>query len=769
MESARHAFADQHAFVVRAVRGVLGDPALAEDAAQEAWMRALRPGGTTTIGWLVTAARNIGLDQRRSRAAREARERRRALDRGEVVADASDGALERVERRQRVASTVLALAEPLRSVVLLRYEEGLTAVEIARRTGVDEATVRRRLARAHEELRRRLDREFGDRQAWAALGAPLLGAGVSRVGVAVALTLALGAAGLGWLTRPMGRAAQPEMVAPVTPAAMLVDASAALEPAGAARARVAVAAATQETAPSAVPDERERLLAQAELWDRARFDDYERATFSFQHGRRDDPELEVTRNDWDLLFTNGAFDVNTVVDDHSVIAALGAVDPRRLAESLPAPLVWSDARDSRAPIFARTTHAYLVLSRDSDTDLATVFQVVEFDGDRVVLDWYTTDGTGRAQGSFRDDGEGEPLVRTLARIRGAWRAARPLRDGVVRMQVQYRGNGNPCEVDLSGDAIAYVDRVVPAPFDLGVPPGEPYESVAYANGGFLPEGHAFRVTSVELRRVRAAGAERLPQPTVTVGGRVVPLCRVGDPAPYERDGARPAPELLRFDDSERDTWTGELFVLPGEEPRTSLEVEEPGGVEVVLRGAVVPHALDPNRGFGGANEGFFVTPPYVPPPVPALTRPRAVLQLRAGAQGGNTSTLDLLGRESRVEHVRAERLDLAVPPRMSDPSEAFVEGGSVPEGKVFVITHVTWYGSAAGDTNGGGLVALRVGDVQVLSVERSDEPLRGQWTGAVPIARGEEHRVKLSIANSSFAHVELEGELRDAPKVGAPR
>lgn len=55
---------------------------------------------------------------------------------------------------------------------------------------------------------------------------------------------------------------------------------------------------------------------------RSKHEDYEAATFSFQHGLRDDPDLAITRNDWDVQFGNGRdeFTVQMVTDDRSQIA-----------------------------------------------------------------------------------------------------------------------------------------------------------------------------------------------------------------------------------------------------------------------------------------------------------------------------------------------------------------------------------------------------------------------------------------------------------------
>ena len=44
---------------------------------------------------------------------------------------------------------------------------------------------------------------------------------------------------------------------------------------------------------------------QAVLWSRQRYKDYEKATFNFVFGIRDDPGLAQTRNDWCLQYGNG--------------------------------------------------------------------------------------------------------------------------------------------------------------------------------------------------------------------------------------------------------------------------------------------------------------------------------------------------------------------------------------------------------------------------------------------------------------------------------
>jgi len=69
---------------------------------------------------------------------------------------------------------VLALEEPYRTAILLRYYRGMSAAQIARELGIPPATVRTRLMRALDRLRARLDRtNDGDGRSWIVALGPL--------------------------------------------------------------------------------------------------------------------------------------------------------------------------------------------------------------------------------------------------------------------------------------------------------------------------------------------------------------------------------------------------------------------------------------------------------------------------------------------------------------------------------------------------------------------------------------------------------------------
>jgi len=194
----------QHAGWLRALAArLVRDPHGAEDLVQETWIAALEkpPEARTPLGpWLARVLRNLARNARRGEERRHAREAWSAAP--ELQASADRIALE-AEGQRLLAEAVAALEEPLRAVVVLRYFRGLDSAEIARELGIPAGTVRWRLARALEELRARLDRHAGGREAWLrvlapiALRAPARGALVAAGTIAGAAT-ALVLAGLLW-------------------------------------------------------------------------------------------------------------------------------------------------------------------------------------------------------------------------------------------------------------------------------------------------------------------------------------------------------------------------------------------------------------------------------------------------------------------------------------------------------------------------------------------------------------------------------------------
>ena len=167
----------ERSWVRRVARALVRDGARSDDLEQSVWLRALeRPREVRSPrAWLGTALRNAAVDLFR----REGRRRRReeAAARSDT-APAADEAVARAEALRRAVDAALALHEPYRTVVVLRFFEDVAPPAIAERLGVPLETVRTRLRRALEILRARLDDEHGgDRRAWLALLLPLAGRG----------------------------------------------------------------------------------------------------------------------------------------------------------------------------------------------------------------------------------------------------------------------------------------------------------------------------------------------------------------------------------------------------------------------------------------------------------------------------------------------------------------------------------------------------------------------------------------------------------------
>lgn len=143
-----------HADFVRAIaRSLLADDAAADDVVQDTMIAAMqRPprvlGGLR--GWLSTVARNFARQERRAAVRRTRRERAAA---GTTTAPSAAEVHEREALRARVVCAVLALPDPYREVVLLRFYDERSPRAIAAALALPVETVRTRLKRGLERLR----------------------------------------------------------------------------------------------------------------------------------------------------------------------------------------------------------------------------------------------------------------------------------------------------------------------------------------------------------------------------------------------------------------------------------------------------------------------------------------------------------------------------------------------------------------------------------------------------------------------------------------
>ena len=216
-------------FLRRLAHSLLDDAAAADDVLQQTWLTALekRPRDPGALrGWLASITRNLAREGGRRNA------RRRAWEAGAARPEALPDTQEIVEResvRRQVVEAVLALDEPYRSAILLRFYEELPPRRIAERLGVPVETVRTRLKRGLAQLGRRLDGAHGgDRRRWvagliplalaneAAAATPLLllpGLSVLGPGAQMAagalLMLGLAAGAVWWLARDDAPPQQP--------------------------------------------------------------------------------------------------------------------------------------------------------------------------------------------------------------------------------------------------------------------------------------------------------------------------------------------------------------------------------------------------------------------------------------------------------------------------------------------------------------------------------------------------------------------------------
>lgn len=107
-------------------------------------------------------------------------------------------------------------------------------------------------------------------------------------------------------------------------------------------------------------------------------DNYDLAAFSFKYGGNGPVTRKLTRNNWDILFGNGArdrdtFEVTMVTDDRSRIKDLGELS---WYDTFKVPSLDAYPAPTREPsVNAVTGHMYLVHSRDRDSDYYALFRV----------------------------------------------------------------------------------------------------------------------------------------------------------------------------------------------------------------------------------------------------------------------------------------------------------------------------------------------------------------------------------------------------------
>ena len=139
-------------------RGVLRDPGLAEDAVQDAYLRAFRrlddlSDPASFVPWLRRIVITIALNMRRAR--------RYTLvqldDAPEVPVLDEEETRWSEQQRQRLAGALLTLTADERRVCDRRYHGRWSTARLAQQAGIDEPAMRKRLQRLRDKLRKEIE------------------------------------------------------------------------------------------------------------------------------------------------------------------------------------------------------------------------------------------------------------------------------------------------------------------------------------------------------------------------------------------------------------------------------------------------------------------------------------------------------------------------------------------------------------------------------------------------------------------------------------
>jgi len=162
--------------VFNLITRIVDNPAEAPDVLQDVFMKVFKGirqfhGDSTLKTWIYKIAVHEASNHRRGWKRRHWHEPMSIDDKGaEVALSAADALassetpyhlLEQAERQELLRRALASLTQPYRTVVVLREIEGLAYDEIAQVTGMAEGTVKSRLMRGRELLRRKLSSCLG--------------------------------------------------------------------------------------------------------------------------------------------------------------------------------------------------------------------------------------------------------------------------------------------------------------------------------------------------------------------------------------------------------------------------------------------------------------------------------------------------------------------------------------------------------------------------------------------------------------------------------
>ena len=159
-DAVRAVYREYGRLVFAVCRNQLGSQQLAEEAAQQTFLKAWKSAGTVEPGrdlapWLATIARRTAIDVYRQ----ELREKTSAIDDVSVSHPAmvqQPVAIEQTYDVWQVRQAMDELPEDERAIVQLQHLEGLTQTAVAQRLNLPVGTVKSRSYRAHKKLAGRL-------------------------------------------------------------------------------------------------------------------------------------------------------------------------------------------------------------------------------------------------------------------------------------------------------------------------------------------------------------------------------------------------------------------------------------------------------------------------------------------------------------------------------------------------------------------------------------------------------------------------------------
>jgi RNA polymerase sigma-70 factor, ECF subfamily len=146
-------YRDSYPKIYRTMLAVLGDPAAAEDCAQDAFVSAFRAWSrwrpdAPAEAWLHRIAINAAVSYERKERLRTIGAILRRMGRPAAGPDPAELALDR-----DLVAALRRLAPRLRAALVLRHYHGYTNREIAKAIGTSERTVNKRLRKAAERMR----------------------------------------------------------------------------------------------------------------------------------------------------------------------------------------------------------------------------------------------------------------------------------------------------------------------------------------------------------------------------------------------------------------------------------------------------------------------------------------------------------------------------------------------------------------------------------------------------------------------------------------